>query len=402
MPPMRNALGPGTVLGYCTNVHAGVTLDEVRANLERHAVPVKARVSPSQPMGVGLWLSAKAAAALVDGPDSRRDQRIARFRDWLDQRGLFVFTLNGFPYGDFHQPIVKHAVYRPDWSDPRRARYTLHLAQILARLLPDDLGEGSISSLPLGWGREMEPGWADLLCQTVNDLAAIEDQTGKCIHLDIEPEPGCMVEDAPTAFGLFESIAPAGQDDPEVIRRHLRLCLDVCHAAVMFEKPTLMLERARESGYLIGKVQVSSAVRAPLGPRGDADYVRRLHALSGFVEPRYLHQTNLGNPRSGRIRRRYDDLPDALSADDLPQTPGKSVEWRVHFHVPIHLPSIPPLGTTQDHIPKLMKAIQPDDHIRHFEVETYAWNVLPDHLRPAELSDGIAAEMQWLLERFGA
>ena len=34
---MRDALGPGTVLGYCTNVHAGATLGQTLANLETHA-----------------------------------------------------------------------------------------------------------------------------------------------------------------------------------------------------------------------------------------------------------------------------------------------------------------------------------------------------------------------------
>ena len=32
--------------GYCTNVHAGATLDEMRANLQRHALAVKERYSP--------------------------------------------------------------------------------------------------------------------------------------------------------------------------------------------------------------------------------------------------------------------------------------------------------------------------------------------------------------------
>src|SRR6185369_12857474 len=84
-------------IGYCTNVHAGATLDVTRANLEKHAVAVKQRFSPERPMGVGLWLSANAAAQLVAA------QGESQFRDWLAERGLVPYTLNGFPYGDFHQ-----------------------------------------------------------------------------------------------------------------------------------------------------------------------------------------------------------------------------------------------------------------------------------------------------------
>ena len=34
----------------------------------------------------------------------------------------------------------------------------------------------------------------------------------------------------------------------------------------------------------------------------------------------------------------------------------------------------------------------------HFEVETYAWSVLPDSLQVGQLSDGIANEMRWFAE----
>ena len=114
---MRDVLGPGTVLGYCTNVHAGTTLGAVKANLDRYAVDVKARVSPDEPLGIGLWLPASAARDLVGGGETRA------FARWLDERGLFVFTINGFPYGAFHGTRVKENVYRPDWTTPERLAY---------------------------------------------------------------------------------------------------------------------------------------------------------------------------------------------------------------------------------------------------------------------------------------
>ena len=41
----------------------------------------------------------------------------------------------------------------------------------------------------------------------------------------------------------------------------------------------------------------------------------------------------------------------------------------------------------------------------HFEVETYAWGVLPESLQVDQLSEGIAREMKWfaeLLEQTGS
>src|SRR5262245_4197092 len=107
--------------GYCTNVHAGSDLDQTRANLERYALAVKHLASPDEPMGVGLWLSASAARQL------RAENRIEEWAEWLRTVGLVPFTLNGFPFGDFHQRVVKHQVYHPTWAEPARLQYTLDL-----------------------------------------------------------------------------------------------------------------------------------------------------------------------------------------------------------------------------------------------------------------------------------
>ena len=37
--------------------------------------------------------------------------------------------------------------------------------------------------------------------------------------------------------------------------------------------------------------------------------------------------------------------------------------------------------------------------VKHFEVETYAWNVLPKELQKDDLAEGIADELIWLRER---
>ncbi|MEC9005137.1 MAG: hypothetical protein VX644_17315, partial [Planctomycetota bacterium] len=130
------------LLGYCTNVHAGADLQTTRDNLAHHSLGVKEIVSPDQPMGIGLWLSASAASRL------RQDDQFNDFRDWLSQSGLVPYTMNGFPYGDFHQEIVKHDVYQPTWSEPARQQYTLDLIDLLHRLLPAEQ-EATISTLPI-------------------------------------------------------------------------------------------------------------------------------------------------------------------------------------------------------------------------------------------------------------
>ena len=62
---MRDIFGPQSHLGYCTNVHAGHSLAEIRANLERHAAGVRRIASPDQSLGIGLWLP---HGAIADAP----------------------------------------------------------------------------------------------------------------------------------------------------------------------------------------------------------------------------------------------------------------------------------------------------------------------------------------------
>ena len=116
--------------GYCTNVHAGNDLETTRENLRSHALTVKAACSPDEPMGIGLWLSAATAEELIEG------QQVKAWAEWLSENGLLPFTLNGFPYGDFHQKVVKHNVYLPTWADQKRFEYTISLIEILDQILP--------------------------------------------------------------------------------------------------------------------------------------------------------------------------------------------------------------------------------------------------------------------------
>ena len=145
-PPSVNYLNPSSAtIGYCTNVHAGVDLESICNNLEQFAIPAR-DASGSDELGVGLWIPAQAAGELRDGVD--------RFSQFLSERRLRAFTINGFPYDNFHQPIVKRGVYSPEWWQPDRLDYTLRLAEILAQLLPQEENTGSISTLPIAWADE--------------------------------------------------------------------------------------------------------------------------------------------------------------------------------------------------------------------------------------------------------
>ncbi|MEE9404567.1 MAG: metabolite traffic protein EboE [Algisphaera sp.] len=401
---MKSPLGPTSTLGYCTNVHPGANLAQLKANLDRFAVPIKQSVSPDAPMGVGLWFPAAAAQEVLAAPNGPAD-----LKAWLAHRGLLVYTLNGFPHGNFHQPVVKDAVYLPHWAQRDRLNHTRDLITLLAALLPDG-AEGSISTLPLAWPAhvggsltadpDFAPAAAANLTQLVHELARIELTTGHHIHLDLEPEPGCLIHNSTTLVDFFEDHLLGTADQVSVLG-YLRVCHDVCHAAVMFEDQQTALNNYRSAGIKVGKVQLSSALHIPFGTMNHDERTAARNQLALFAEPRYLHQTSIR--KSDGTLETFNDLPAALDAHPQPDH-----EWRVHFHVPVHQKNMGAQGvlsTTQSDIPQLLKALAPEDETHHFEVETYAWNVLPhdssnDDHNTAEndntLIQGIANELTWV------
>lgn len=386
---MRDILGENTILGYCTNVHAGQTFTLTMANLEAYAVPIRKLVSPDHPMGVGLWLSHEAASQML-GSD-----RVVEFSDWLKHRDLMAYTINGFPFGNFHEKHVKHKVYHPEWCDQSRLDYTKNLADILVHLLGEDDKEGSISTLPIGWresiaaDKDKSFAAAQNLIKLCDHLANIEDITGKLIHVDLEPEPGCYLDTSQDVVDFFkDELFLLGNEHR--LRRYLRVCHDVCHAAVMFEAQEDALRNYQSHGIAVGKVQLSSAVRTRFDQMDDRDRIDALAQLGEFREERYLHQT-VAKITGGHF---FDDLPLAIAQFD--HTPPPTVEWRTHFHVPLFLQKFGLLESTQDEVIKCLSLIGELSDCKHFEVETYAWGVLPAELKLVDLVDGIAQELKWV------
>ncbi|MET0389577.1 MAG: metabolite traffic protein EboE, partial [Polyangiales bacterium] len=369
----RSRQGRAGFLGYCANVHPGESLESVLQAVQTFGPGVREALAVPA-LSLGLWLSDASLRALQAGGSETLKRA-------LDAAGVFVVTMNGFPYGNFHADVVKRQVYHPDLGTPQRREYLRGLAEVLCQLLPADAAEGSISTLPIGHRDEplahdgLPPSAAAdarvhassvaaaQLCRLCDELARLRDATGKSIRICLEPEPGCWLESTDDALRFFTDTLPAAGRQHGVSRerleQHLGLCYDTCHQAVCFEDAAESLTRLTRAGVRIGKAQLSSALELtqPSAPEQKAELLR-------FAEPRFLHQARSRD--AAGVLHGVDDL-DQLSAlpDDHP--------WRVHFHVPIHRERFGVLGTTRPFLEAALPLLAALDPLPHLEIETYTW-----------------------------
>jgi sugar phosphate isomerase/epimerase len=383
-------------LTYCTNIHPGESWPETRRTVAERVTQVKQRVSPDEPFGVGLRLSAQAAEEL----GARRN--LEAFGALLMETDLRVFTINGFPYGPFHGTPVKANVYEPGWADSARLDYTNRLADLLAALLPDGM-TGSISTVPCAFrpaGRGHEEAMRENLLRHAAHLQQIAAQTGKQIALALEPEPCCYLETTAEAVDFFKAwlldgsavrrmSELTGLSAPHAeaaLYRRLGVCLDVCHAAVEYEDPKESVAALRDAGIAVPKLQLSAALHLrDVTPE-------KLDRLRAFDEATYLHQVVA---RRGETLDRFLDLPEAFAAAGT----TRYDEWRVHFHVPVFLNELEHFGTTRHVLADFLDLHRQAPISDHLEVETYTWDVLPPGLRNVPVEDAIARELSWVADR---
>lgn len=396
---------PENHLSYCTNIHPGEDWHSVFTQLKTHLPELKKRLFPENPFGIGLRLSAQAATQLLN------NDNLSQFKEWLRKEDLYVFTLNGFPYGSFHGERIKDDVYKPDWSTKQRVEYSSNLVDILAKLIPEG-GEGSISTSPVSykyWGQssgefdKLKKIGSIHLAQLAWQMAEIFEDEEKEIHIDIEPEPDCLIENSEETIDFFNKyLLPTGaaflmkeheitlEEAEKILRRHIGVCYDTCHFTLEYEDPAGAVKSFIDEGIRIGKTQISAALKVKLD-EPETNRSEIANYLKNFDEPTYLHQVIVKEENGLLVQFR--DLQEALPSIDNDQ----AKEWRIHFHVPVFLDKYEDLYSTRDEMMESLRIILEGNHCRHFEIETYTWDVLPDDLK-TNVTDSIEREFRWVLD----
>jgi len=396
-------IGNDSHLSYCTNIHPGDSWQETFLNLKKYLPQVRDEVAPGRKFGIGLRLSNTASVELT------QKAQLEAFKQWLADENMYVFTINGFPYGGFHKEKVKDEVHIPDWHTPDRVAYTKRLFDILSVLLPEGM-EGSISTSPLSYKR-----WFDEtddyeivkdqtcqhVCNVLIHLNEIREEKGCLLHLDMEPEPDGILETSDEFIDFFQQYLmqkgvnyisersdKSSSEAERIIRDHFQLCYDVCHFAVGYETPEIVVKKMNEAGIKIGKIQVSAALKAQIDTQIKPEVAAK---LKQFDEPVYLHQS-VCLDQDGHLHR-FPDLRMAIEA--LP--PSQFKELRTHFHVPVFTTQFDLLSSTQEDIVQTFEVWKNQPFSNHLEIETYTWDVLPDELK-TDVVGSIVREMYWVIK----
>ncbi|MBI3805842.1 MAG: metabolite traffic protein EboE [Nitrospirae bacterium] len=401
---MQIGPNPSLHLTYCSNLFPANGWPEVFSNLQRYAPALKARLSPHAPFGLGLRLSSRESEALLSG------QEMDRFKAFLDENGLYLFTLNGFPFGAFHRQRIKAGVFAPDWRTDMRVHYTLRLIEILRRLLPEGI-DGGISTSPLTYKRWMianDPStWESIvqnLARIASALVSVRRETGKRIHLDLEPEPDGLLENSGDILDFYQRyLLPIGapllarqtwtsvQQAERNLLKHIRICYDASHMAVAYEEPAAAVDRLSRAEIRIGKVQISAAMEVAVPP--DRDRLIEIgRQLDPFRESIYLHQV-VERESNGTLRR-YADLSDLYP---IPWSREQRT-WRIHFHLPLFVSEFGYCRSTREETEVLLRRVREKGLTQHLEIETYGWEFLPPELRRDRL-DAMTEEYRWVLGR---
>ncbi len=390
-------------LFYCTNIHAGETWEEIFSQLKENVPAVKKEFPNCEWFGLGLRLGSAAANDLI------KPENINAFKLWLLENRCYVKALNGFPYGGFHHTQVKDNVYKPDWTTNERVIYTEQLIKVMEQLMNENTVAG-ISTVPLSY----KP-WMINSCNTTDVFEActvnlvkcvqllynIRQRTGKIIHIDIEPEPFCLLETTHETVDYFKNYlftygaevlsntyTISNEAAVAILKDHIRICFDVCHFAVEFENVQQALQTFKTEEIKIGRIQISAALKLLTYSNHERGLLYQRY--SEFAESTYLHQTIVRDSKNHL--HRYSDLPEALqhfNNEDF-------IEWRTHYHVPVFMDSYNELHSTQDEILKTLEFIKRENVTELLEVETYTWEVLPHHER-LSVKDSIVRELKWVM-----
>jgi hypothetical protein len=380
-------------LSYCTNIHFGESWEEVFYILKFHSRKLRNAFLKMDQFGIGLRLSNSSIINLS------KSSFFFDFLFWLKINNFYIKSVNGFPYSFFGSNYIKDNVYLPDWSNFKRYIYSRRIIILFSNFLNKN-NFGGISTLPLSYKYFFcNYSYNNLYIKSIKYLYSllillndIYVNNKIFIHLDIEPEPDCVVSNTLDYINFFKKwlldriiLYFLKKKIHMFILNYFRICFDICHSSVEFESICQSFNSIFLFNIKFGKFQISSSLKI------DKMNFYNSYVFSYLPETPYIHQV-YGKTFYDNIIT-YKDI----SLAHILLYKKKIVEYRIHYHVPIFFDKYEIFESTQQYIIEFFKLLKKRNAFYIFEIETYTFDILPCYLK-LNILYSLKREYDWVIK----
>lgn len=361
---------------YCSNIFHEKSTQKLLFKLMEYVSFIRTNLKKKK-FGLGLCLSNNILKNLS------KKKNLKYLNEWMQKNNLYISSINGFVYTNFHQKNIKEKIYYPDWSTKKRFNYTKNIIEFIKKN-ETKINDISISTSPVSfkkWVKKHDQKYilfysSISFVKLLKVMIIIKNNTHKHIHLDIEPEPACLIESIKDFIDFYFEWVKKNANYylkntyPRInyhTKQHINLCYDICHFSVNYEKHEDVIKIIKEKKIKIGKVQISSAIEIASDKNNLINLKKELKFLT---TSQFLHQ-NTTIDVNNNIVNKNTDIEILLNSNFL------NTKTRIHCHMPIYLDTYKEkLNTTQKDTKNALTHIMRYLNVKHLELESYTYDMI--------------------------
>ncbi len=351
---------------YCSNIFTQKDLNSLLFNLNKYSSILKKNFR-NKKFCLGLCFSNILTNTLF------KEKNLLKLKRCLIENNFYLSSVNSFVYKSFHSKNIKEKIYYPDWTSYNRVIYTKKILIILD-LISNKYCNISISTIPISfklWFKRQNIKYIYYkssfnLFNIMFFLLKIFSKK-KYFHLDLEPEPFCLLESFNDFLFFFNRwLIPLSKlfgFKKKYLKKYINLCYDISHFSVIYENHESIINLIKKNGIKIGKIQVSSALEFIMTESNKKFILKNLFFL---MNSKFLHQSFVV-VNQGKIFK-FLDFKYACNFVG---------NFRIHFHMPIYLNNYNyDLNTTSKETLNVLSMILKNIKVKHIEIETYTYSIL--------------------------
>lgn len=337
------------IITYCSNIFKTKSFEKLISNIKKYTDELK-----NNKKNISLCLS----KALLN--DIIKKNNIKKIILLQKDKQIYISSINGFVYQDFHKKYIKEKIYLPDWTSKYRLLYTKNIILLIEKL---NINKVSISTLPLSYKNwSIKKQYPMIIYKSIKNITKIITHT-KLINISIEPEPYCLLECYSDVIKFYDNWI---KKITKKNNKYIGLCYDICHFSVIFDKHEITLKSFKQKKIKIGKIQISSALKIII-PKKNIYIKLLLSTLSKIKRSNFLHQCIIKNKNT---IRQYNDVLNMIKKI----TYEKNSEIKIHCHIPIYKKKFKYFNTTHSETKKVINYIKKNNTSQNLEIESYTYH----------------------------